>query len=393
MARKLKAGVLEAFCKFTEGTEVPPVFAVWSGIALVSAVLGRDCFIDYDYYTIYPNLYVVLIGPSGVAKKSTPIKLITRIIKSVRPSVNILSQKMTPEGMIGALGGLYGKDGDTQVIPSAVGIVIVSELSTLIDKNSFKSGMIGILTDLYDAEDFEYLTRSRGRELVKNPCLSLIGGSTPHWIRECIPSVAIGGGFTSRIVFVYSKGSDQLVPRPKMSDVNKQRQRDIEHDMNEISKMRGVFATSDDAGALYDKEYIAFRRGSPLVADEGLGGYAGRRADILAKVAMVVSASRRDNRLITLDDMSVAIAFITKVEESMSKVMKAITSKEVGDIFEQIVRYIMRHKVVSRPDLIRRFRHKMTSAELNVMMQTLDEEGVVRVEVEGKSVRYVFTGK
>jgi hypothetical protein len=359
----------------------------------ISAALGRDCFVDYGYYTIYPNLYVVLVGPSAVAKKSTPIKIATRFLKAVTPPINILSQKMTPEALIESLSGLSGDVGDTKVVPSAVGIAIVSEMDTLINQGSFKSGMIGILTDLYDAEDFEYRTRSRGRELVKNPCLSIIGGSTMQWIREAIPVVSIGGGFTSRIVFVYSRGSGKLIPRPHMSDKDKHRKEHIIQDLQAIARMRGPFALDAEAIDIYDKEYVRFRKKSPLLDDENLGGYVGRRHDILTKVAMATSASRSDSRLITKRDITLAMGIVSKAEEDMPNILKAITAEKVGDVFEQIIKFIERRKIVTRPELMRAFRHKMTSVEMDALIKTLDEAEIIAVEWDGSAPRYVFKGK
>lgn len=393
MPRRLKSGVLEAFCKFTEDTEVPAAFAVWSGMITIAAALGRDCFVDYGYYTLYPNMYIVLIGPSAVAKKSTPIKFATRIIKQVKPPINVLSQKMTPEALISALSGLDAKDGDTMIVPSAVGVVLISELATLVNKGSFKSGMIDVLTDLYDAEDFEYRTKSRGTEYVRNPCLSIIGGATPIGIKEHIPTVSIGGGFTSRIVFVFSKGSGRLIPRPQRSTENKRRMEDICHDLSEIAKMRGPFALTEDAGKEYDKEYIDFRKHSSLIENESLGGYVGRRADILMKVSMLVSASSSNDRLITARCVSIALGILRRTEEFMPNVLKAITSSEVGDIFEQIINYIRRHKIVGKAELTRQFRHKMTAMELDSMMRTLEQAEIVKCEFDAGKTRYIFCGK
>lgn len=391
--RRLKDGILAAICNFTEDTEVPAAFAVWTGVSTVSAAMGRDCFVDQGYFVIYPNLYIVLVAGSARCRKSTAIAIADDLIKHIIPKVNVLSQKLTAEGLIGALSGMIGHEGDTEIIPAAVGVVLVDELSTLIDKNAFKTGTIALLTSLYDAKDFEYLTRGRGRELVKNPCLSILGGSTISWIKEAIPAVSIGGGFTSRIVFVYRKMRDKLVPWPVMSSENKKRREDIIHDLNEVAKMRGSFGITPDARKMYEDEYVHFYRHSELMMDDGLDGYANRRHHMLLKMAMIASASRRDNRLIELNDMSLAINMLRKAEESMPLIIKALTSKETGDIFEAILKYMMAKKVVHKAELVRRFRHQMTSTELDIYMRSLEEEGAVRVEVDRGKVRYLFTGE
>ena len=387
--RKLANGVVESICKYCEDTEVPAIFSVWIGIATVSATLGRDCFIDQGYFTIYPNLYIILVAGSARCRKSTAIRIAKNFMDKVEPSINIVSQKVTPEGLIGALSGMIGEEGATRVVPSAVGISIVSELSTLIDRNAFKSGLIALLTDLYDSEDFEYLTRARGKELVKNPCLSILGGSTTQWIKEAIPEIAIGGGFTSRILFIYKDKREKLVPWPFITEDNKKMADDIVHDLNQIAKLRGQFALDAEALDMFKSEYVSFYHGK-LMDDEQLSGYANRRHSILLKIAIVVSASKSDSKLITADDMRVAMSLMRKAEDSMPIVFRAILSNQTGDIFDQIVRFMMSNRIVMRSELISQFRHKMTSQELDIMIRTLEEEGVIKTEVDGRSVRYIF---
>lgn len=393
MARKLRSGVLEAFCKYTEDTEVPAVFAVWSAIATVSAVLGRNVFVDQGFFVIYPNIYTVLVAGSAKCRKSTSIGIAEDFLKEVRPQINLLSQKMTPEGLIAALGGMFGSEGDTQVIPAAIGIAIVDEFSTLIDKNSFKNGMIALLTDLYDAKDFEYLTRSRGKEMVRNPCLSILGGSTIQWIKESIPVISIGGGFTSRFVFVYKDQRERLVPWPTMTEENRKRRLDIIHDLNEIAKLQGAFGLEPKALELYKKEYVEFYEHSPLMDDSALTGYAGRRHHILLKVSIVVSASRRDDKLITQSDMVIAMNFMRRAEKMMPKILRAIESEKVGDVYEEILQFIIRRKIVDRTEVVRRFRHKMTAFQIEEMMRTVEAAGAIKIEVDGRKTRYVFIGK
>lgn len=388
--RRLSTGVIQGVCKYAEGLEVPDMFAVWSGLAIVAAALGRDCFIDYGYFAVYPNMYIILVAGSAVCRKSTAIRLATTFISKVSPKINTISQKATTEGLIGTLSGMMGEEGATVLVPSAVGIALLSELSTFVNKSNWNTDLIDVLTDLYDAEDFEYVTRGRGKELVKNPCLSIFGGTTMQKLREVIPYVAIGGGFTSRIMFIYQNVKGRLIPWPSLSDVDKKMEEDISHDVNEIAKMRGQFAIDADAKKMYEDEYSDFYSNNAMLKHEHLSGYAGRRHHMVLKTAMLISASRSDNRLIIKDDMRIALDLIRKAEEHMEAVFRKITSQEVGDVFEEILNYIMNRKIVSYPELIKRFRHKMTSDELKVMMRTLEEEGIVRSEVEGANIRYIF---
>ncbi|MBE3037566.1 MAG: hypothetical protein IMZ62_01945, partial [Chloroflexi bacterium] len=81
---------LRDFVSLGEGTEVPPIFLLWSGIAGISAALERRCWIDQGSYIVYPNIYMILIAGSGRCRKSTAIGLIENLLIKVEPPINIL---------------------------------------------------------------------------------------------------------------------------------------------------------------------------------------------------------------------------------------------------------------------------------------------------------------
>ncbi len=395
MARRLPKGILKGFADFTDDTEIPSIFSLWVGISTISAALGRDSFIDMGHYTIYPNLYIVLVAGSAKCRKSTSIGVGRKFIESILPPITTLAQKMTPEALIGRLSGVGVKDQDL-LIKQAEGLFVVDELSTLIDRNAFLNGMIPLLTRLYDCEDFTYDTKSRGIESVENPCLSIIGGSTIEWIKEHIPVAAIGGGFTARIIFVYKDSFDKLVPWPTLTKETIKIQQAIQHDLDEVRKIRGQFRLEIKAKDIYSEEYEKFIRNSELFEDTNLAGYAGRRATTLLKVAMVISAQFRDSRIIDDIDIKMAIKILNLVEKEMGRVLKAVRSEFVGDASEEVLSFIMNKGRVSRSMLVKKMTYKLSSQQLDIILNTLLEyenkkgDKIIVIEKEEKRTFYCY---
>jgi hypothetical protein len=392
MARVLKDGILAGICKYCENTEIPSIFALWAGISTVSAAMGRDCFIDQGHFTVYPNLYIVLVAGSAKCRKSTSINTATRFLEKMKPPVKLISQKMTTEALIGSLAGTAVAN-ETTVINQAEGIAVVDELATLIDANAFKTGMIPLLTKLFDCEDFPYETRSRGIEYVRNPCMSILGGSTLHWIKESVPVVAIGGGFTSRVIFVYRDSFEKLIAWPTKNEDMLNMQEAVVHDLNEVTKLRGNFGFTDDAIKLYSTEYETFIKTSVLFTNKNLAGYAGRRHVLLLKLCMVVAASDKDTKLVNEQDVQVAIKILTNAETNMPKVLSAISSEVAGDLFEEVFNIIKGQKIITRSMLLRKLSNKLTARDLTVITETLVETQLISVQIDGEQVKYVFVGE
>lgn len=386
MPRKCSSGLIEEICKYYEQTEVPDAFALWSAIFAVNACLKRDCFIDQGHFTVYPNLYINLTAGSGVCRKSTAAYIVMDMLREVDPPINILSQRITPQELIGTLAGTNIKE-KTLIVDEAVGCFIADELSTLIDKSNEMKVLIPILTKLYDCKDFDYATRKLGKELVKNPCLSILGGSTLEWIKEAFPTHAIGGGFTARFIFPYREGKDRRIAWPRMSPENSERFKRIAYDLNQISKMRGPMGVKDDAIELYCGEYETFLDGD-LAHHSLTSRYAARRHVHLLKISMALSASGRDTREITKEDMWKAIRIIRGSEARRNSIMRKIISEPIGDMCEHVMSLIMAAKDVSRADLIYETRNRISHKELDVICEGFVESGRVKKYVKGGGIWY-----
>jgi hypothetical protein len=376
--RKLKEGVIKGVCQLMASTEVPELFSLWGGIVAVSAVLGRHCFIDQGHFTVYPNLYVVLVAGSAKCRKSTMVEIVNDLVDALDEPLNKLSQKCTPEALIGALSG-SAVEGETRIVSNSTGIAIVDELSTLIDKHSFGSGLISVLTKLYDCKDFEYRTRSRGVEKIRNPCLSIFGGSTLHWIKECIPIVSVGGGFTARIVFIFQDKRKQDVPWPVRTSEEIELFEDIVNDLDIIrKKLRGRFGVSKEAKDLYCKEYIRFCKNSPLFQDANMSGYAGRRHAMVLKLAMCFSASMRNSKEIQPEDIQNAIIALKRAEKDMPQILSEISSTPHGDIANELVQFLAAKGRIYRSELKKRFLRRIPGDQLELIMKDLEEAKYVK---------------
>ena len=391
MLRKCSPGVLEEICKYCEGTEAPAIFALWGGIFAISACLKRDCFIDQGYFTVYPNMYINLTAGSGVCRKSMVINIVLDLLNRVNPPINLLSQRLTPSDLIGTLSAKK-IDAGTKVVNEAVGCFINDELSTLIDRTNEMQALVPLLTKLYDCKDFEYGTRKYGKERVCNPCLSIFGGSTMELVRDVFPPLSIGAGFTARFMFAFQNRRERDIAWVRRSAENEARFERIVHDLSQITQIRGPMGVREDAIELYTKEYSEFLK-SPIALDPLTARYAERRHTHLLKLAIAISASQRDSREITKEDMWKALQVIRTAENSRAMIMRRVISAPCGDICEYVMELIMRNGMMHRANLIYETRHRITHKELDVICDGLCESGYVKKVTIGGELAYRYERK
>ena len=133
---------LTSYCHFTKEQESPSMFHLWVGLSVIASTLGRRCYIDRGYYTLYPNLYIVLVGGSARAKKTTAINIGYDIYREAFPDACLISQKITPEALIGVLVSTTAEQSG--------GTIVSDELSVFLGNSNKDATLIQLLTKLYD---------------------------------------------------------------------------------------------------------------------------------------------------------------------------------------------------------------------------------------------------
>src|SRR3990170_8735231 len=59
---------IDAYVEYTEDFEAPPIFNKWTAITTLAVAASREVWLEEANNRVWPNLYVVLVGPSGIGK-------------------------------------------------------------------------------------------------------------------------------------------------------------------------------------------------------------------------------------------------------------------------------------------------------------------------------------
>ena len=135
-----------------------------------------------------------------------------------------------------------------------------------------------------------------------------------------------------------------------------------------------------------------FIKNSDFYDNKNLAGYAGRRHILILKLSMIVSASERDTRIVDEADVRVALNILTSAEETMPNVLAQISSEPIGDVCEEILHIIKYRKTISRKELLKSMKHKLVARDLDVILDSLAEMGVVNSGIVGKDINYIYVG-
>ena len=332
LAASDSAVALNEYLELMEDTESPRTFHVWSLIAAVAALIGKNAkFQSGPAYTVHANLFVVLLGPAGL-RKSSAINHITRLLETTSINFGPTDTGGQRQGLMTALGGrvarhktvlemIDGLDG-APLIPAQLKPRLSSDLALWAPElgRLFGSGsreMADFLVSLWDGEDIDYQTRS-GIVKIRHPLATMLGATTPSSLASLLPENAPGHGILSRILFIHDEKIYKRVPLPPEPNENwwELRARIVKR-FEWIDWNREDFSLSTAARGCYVEHY-GYR---PQLEDPRLESYRERRATTLIKVSMCLAALRQDT-MINEADILLAHELLTLAEPSMHRALE-----------------------------------------------------------------------
>ena len=70
----------DQYLDYTKDTEACSIYHRWCSIISISALLARNVYLKFGHFTVYPNIYGMLIGEPG-ARKTTAIKIAKELLR------------------------------------------------------------------------------------------------------------------------------------------------------------------------------------------------------------------------------------------------------------------------------------------------------------------------
>ena len=241
--------------------------------------------------------------------------------------------------------------------------------------------VITALTNWFDCEDpWRYMTKSRGLEEIQKVFVTLIGATTPELIQINLPQDAIGGGLTSRIIFVYSRPPTKPVPFPTNPFDDKKSVELMKEQMARMLVMTGPFTLSDEFISLYGPWYEKTFTSDICKHVKQLEPYLTRRSLHLRKIAMITSASRSDDMIMKAVDFKRALSLLEEAERYMSSTFAGYGRLDYARFIPQVMAIILEKKELYFSDILSRFSADLSRGELEDIVGSLVDQDFCRLQ-------------
>lgn len=332
----------------------------WTGVSTIAGALRRRVWIDQKYFQWLPNFYIILVAPPGIVSKSTTANIghnLLRGLKDIKFGPDVITWQALITSLSKACESVPNPHDPADFYPMSAVTFCSDELGNLL--NPSDRDLVDALVTLWDGKrgSFKKETKTSGNDVIENPWVNIIGCTTPSWISGNFPEYMVGGGFTSRCVFIYADKKRQEVPyvdEAVPADFEGFGQKLIQ-DLEQISQLFGEFTIDKEARAWGREWYSShWKNPPPNLTGDQFSGYLARKQTHLHKLAMVLSASDSDSLVIGRRHLEMAYQMTSAIEQDMPKVFSRIGQTEITRGSFEIVSLVESYPGISQSDLYKR---------------------------------------
>ena len=393
----------------TEITDASPEYHDLCILIVLSAIVTPFLRIDSDAGDISPNLYGLLIGESTLTRKTTAMGHALALLREMDPDI-VVAADATSEGLLRRLAdrpgtsSLFHKDE-------------VSGMFFSMMRKEYMAGFQETLTALYDAGPGFTRLLSKGSYTVDNPNFLMLCGGTPDRIYASTNESSITSGFLPRFLVVRGEPPEKMrrlgpsretniakraVILNKLSDLYEDYGTQVVQRINGIQMKQSPKYTARltqeawDANGDFQEMFINSARQS-LVPNLALPTFDRLSRSMLKMSAIFAATKQRPGEfasdkpsiIVDADDVLNAAWYVQRWgKHSVNLAINSGKSADEREV-ERIHEYVQNKPGVLRSELFKSLHLRAREGEM--LMQTLEQRGMIRKEQRGRGFAYWIT--
>jgi hypothetical protein len=390
--RKLSGSWINEFTAYLSDKGSPAIYTRWAGIFGIAAALERKVWIRSKKGKLFPNMYIVTVGPPGAGKT-----LATSVVHDMLCTLeehHIAPTSVTKASLIDALSQSERRiirPGEDPSIVSFNSLIITSdELGVFLP--AYENDFMNVLTNLYDCRIYSETRRTNKISIkMENPQLNFSAATTPSYLNALLPEGAWDQGFLSRTMLIYS-GAE--APSDIFGDVfeDNETEQKLIADLQEISEYYGKMEFTEEAIDVVNAWHKS--GGAPAPDHPKLQHYNTRRTAHLLKLCMVASASDNDSLVIDLDHVAEAMDWLAEAEGVMADIFKSMKNGGDGRVIEEAYHFlysiwVKKKEPVAEHRLFNFLQERTPAHNVERIAQVMEKAGLVKKQFAEFGMGYI----
>lgn len=380
---------LDAYVQYTVDTESASIFHKWVALSTISGAMQKKVWFNFGRFRIHPNLYIVLVAEPGIARKTKALELgeeITAEITTITRSADCITPQALLEDLELAGHDEEMPDGSTFKHNSLS--IISGEFESFLGQKSDNKKMLVLLTDLFDCKHrpYRYRTKASGTNVISSVFLNLQAATTPDSLASSLPSTAIGGGLTTRIIFIWADDKSKKVSVPELTREIEDLKQDLIIDLSVIHRIVGGYSFTKESRKWWDDWYYGkFNERDPArkCKDPAFNGWYTRKPIFVVKLGMILAASKHSVLHVGISEFEQALEILDEVEQDMALAFSGVGRSEIAADVAVCANIIERESLIRQEELLQRVWRDIDANKFENVISTLKKRGSVKLAFEG----------
>lgn len=389
---------LRDYTLYASGLESPSIYHTWCALSALGSFLSKKVWTDMNYFKVYPNMYILLVGNPGL-KKSTAMNLAKALVRDTG------ERHMSPAAITKeALMLLMGRDKSPcqfsyekkpgEIVQVSHLSIFANELVNLLNAGGNPIGMIDLLTDIWDQDPYRNETKNKGIDEIKGPFVHLLGCMTPELIENMLFQRIISGGFTRRCIFVHAERNEKAVPIPFATPEMVEAWERAHQRAKELLNWKGEYLWSPEfKNDLWPQWYCNNFDRTESEPSLVMKGFLRSKPEYILKLMMLINASETDSLILKPASFYAAKAFLDDVEPAIPKIFENTGRNELSPITGAIFRRIESFgKIMKVKTIYAEFSRDASIPEIDQMLDVLvktDKIKAGQVIMQGQPIKFV----
>jgi hypothetical protein len=314
---------IESYVHFTRHDEAPENYHKFTALAILSAAVNRNCWMDRGYTRIFPNLYILFVGPGGIGK-SAASAIGIEVLRESGLKVGIFTEFLTPNHIIAFMhkSTVRYKIGDKFMRKTPV-LVYARDLGTQISEKIGVREVALLLAELFNKPgSTEEVTPKRDMESLHNPSLTFLAGCPQDWLELNVHKPYLRATLLGHMLIVkedYARHRNSFTPFSK-EDIRLRE--DLIHDLRIIGNLYGEVSWNDKVQKDWKKWYL--RRDRLFETDHSpeMNSFVNRRPEFAQRLAMLSSMSRDSSLIVIPEDLIFALETVELCEHNIRHIRR-----------------------------------------------------------------------
>lgn len=375
----------EAYLTYTWPMPSPEIFHKFTALSTVAGALRRKVWIEVpEIYRLYPNQYNVLVGPPG-SMKGSAMRVGQKMLMSL-PGFDYTVDSVSREKLVMDLQQSLSQ-GDSALT------VYSSEFTSMFAISGPE--MANFLTDIYESQDkWAHRTKTQQSITIVNPCLNLQACTQPETMAKALPIHSVGLGLTSRIAFVYADVPRDRPWKPKKDPEQELLRNLLINDLHVMTTLHGEVTHDQEADEFYEQWYRHHQQNPhEWTRDDRLKPYYSRKHTSINKIAMCLSAMKRDDLVITMEELKQAFELLAEAEQVMPLAFSGFGATTTAAPMAKIVDILSARLIpVAYGELLDLLKRDVRRQEFDECLETLIATNAIqKTQLNGKGTAYQIT--